>query len=469
MKENRRDFIRKTGLAGLSLTGAGLLHSNGAAVPERYYKRNRSQRFNMSGYSAPPIETVRIAFIGVGNRGTGAVKRIRNIEGVEIKAICDIRPEKAEKAKESLKGTRHNPDLYTDGSMAWKKVCERDDIDLVYICTPWYWHTPMCVFAMENDKHAASEVPIATTLEECWELVETSERTKKHCMMLENCCYDFFEILTVNMARQGVFGELIHGEGAYIHDLLNSNFNKDGYYHMWRLDQNANRQGNLYPTHGLGPVCWAMDINRGDQMDYLNSMSSADFMMHKKAEELAEEDPFFNPWVGKSYNGNMNTTCVKTKKGRTIMIQHDVTSPRPYSRIHLLSGTKGMARKYPLPARLATGHDWMSDEEFKEMEDKYTPEFVKNIRATAEKIGGHGGMDFIMDYRLIDSLRNGIPLDQDVYDGVLWSSIFALSEASLKNRSNSVEIPDFTAGAWETNKPVDLSLRGAGNTKVTSQ
>lgn len=469
MKNNRRDFIRKTGVAGLGLAGVGFLPGKDRTIRERHYKSHRTQRFNMSGYAAPALETVRIGFIGLGMRGPGAVHRMKNIEGVEIKALCDIRPEKAEKVKESLKGTIHNPDLYTDGAMAWKEVCERDDIDLIYICTPWYWHTPMCVYAMESGKHAVTEVPAAVTLDECWELVETSERTKKHCMMLENCCYDFFELLTINMARQGYFGELIHGEGAYLHDLLDLNFDKNGYYDMWRLDENAHRDGNLYATHGLGPVCWAMNINRGDQMEYLNSMSSADFMMQKHAGELASADPFFNPWAGKSYRGNLNTTCIKTKKGKTIMIQHDVTSPRPYSRIHLLSGTKGIARKYPSPARIATGHEWMDEEEFKEAEDKYTLEFVKKVGDMARKIGGHGGMDFLMDWRLIDSLRNGIPLDQDVYDAALWSAISPLSEASVRDRSNSVDVPDFTAGSWETNEPVDLSMRGAGNTKVLAQ
>lgn len=469
MKNKRRDFIRKTGMAGLGIAGAGLLHAKEGKELPGYRPKNSKQRFNMSGYAAPALDTVRVGIIGLGQRGPGAVNRLSKIEGVEIKALCDIRPERAEKAKASLKGTKHNPDLYSGSAMAWKKVCERDDIDLIYVVTPWDWHTPMCVYAMEHGKHAVSEVPIATTLEECWQLVETSERTRKHCIMMENCCYDFFELLTLNMARQGFFGEIIHSEGAYLHDLLSLNFNKNGYYDMWRLEENATRDGNLYPTHGLGPVCWAMNINRGDKMEYLNSMSSDDFMMHDHAGELASEDPFFNMWASKSYRGNMNTTNVKTSKGRTIMIQHDVTSHRPYSRIHLILGTKGIARKWPSPARIATGHEWKSDKEFNELQEKYTPELVRKVGDMAKKIGGHGGMDFIMDWRLIDCLRNGISTDNDVYDGALWSAISPLSEASVANRSNSVEVPDFTRGAWKTNEPVDITLRGAGNTKVVTQ
>jgi hypothetical protein len=285
--------------------------------------------------------------------------------------------------------------------------------------------------------------------------------------MLENCCYDFFELLTLNMARQGFFGEIIHGEGAYIHDLLDMNFDKKGYSEMWRLKENY-RNGNLYPTHGLGPICQVMNINRGDQMEYLTSMSSSDFNMSAKSKELAKKDNFFSEFNVKSFRGNMNTSTVKTYKGRTIMIQHDVSSPRPYSRIHLISGSKGFASKWPDPARVATGHGWLNDNEMKELEDQYTPEIVKLIGEMAKKVGGHGGMDFMMDWRLIDCLRNGLPLDQDVYDAALWSVISPLSEKSVANRSNSVDIPDFTRGAWKTNKPLELTLKGGGTTGVNA-
>jgi hypothetical protein len=308
-------------------------------------------------------------------------------------------------------------------------------------------------------------VPAAKTIEECWLLVETSEKTKKHCMMLENCCYDFFELLSLNMTRQGLFGELVHVEGAYIHNLVDLNFSKKGYYDMWRLKENY-RNGSLYPTHGLGPICQALNINRGDQMEYLNSMSTFDFQMEAKANELAKADSFYAPYAGKKYRGNMNTTLIRTYKGKTIMVQHDVTSTRPYSRIHLLSGTKGIARKWPEPARVSFGHDWVSQQEMKKLEEQYTPEIIKKIGEMAKKVGGHGGMDFMMDWRLIDCLRNGLPLDQDVYDAALWSAVAPLSEISVKNRSNSVDVPDFTNGSWKTNTPVSLSLEGGGTTGV---
>jgi predicted dehydrogenase len=323
----------------------------------------------------------------------------------------------------------------------------------------------MAVYAMQNGKHAASEVPAAKTIDECWQLVETSEKTRKHCMMLENTCYDFFELLTLNMARQGLFGEIVHTEGAYIHTLIDSNFNKEGYSEMWRLKENL-RNGNLYPTHGLGPIAQVMNINRGDKMEYLTAMSSADFQMATRANELAATDSFFKEFAGKTFRGNMNTTTIKTYKGRTIMLQHDVTSPRVYSRIHLISGTKGMAQKYPEPGRIAIGHAWLEEEKMKELNEKYAPEIVKHIGEMAKKVGGHGGMDFMMDWRLIDCLRNGLPLDQDVYDAALWSSIAPLSEKSVANRSMSVDVPDFTRGAWKNNKPLELTLKGGGTTGV---
>lgn len=472
-KNNRRDFLKFTGLAGIGLVGANIIPAF-TSVKKAKVEANlgqapverRTQKFNMSGYSAPRIETVRIGFIGLGGRGPGHAANMSLLEGVEIKALCDIVPEEVEKTRKMIEFAGFKPDLYSGDANAWKKMCDRDDIDLVYICTPWNLHTPMAVYAMEHGKHAAIEVPAADTLEECWQLVEASEKNRKHCMMMENCCYDFFELLTLNMARQGFFGEIVHGEGAYIHNLLNSNFNKEGYWNMWRLRENANRQGNLYPTHGLGPVCQVMDINRGDKMDYLVSVMSKDFQMNNKAKDLAASDDFFKQFVDNKYRGNMTTTTISTNKGRTIMVQHDVTSPNVYSRIHKISGTKAAALKYPLPAKISIGDEWVTDEEMKIIEEKYTPAIIKKVGEMAKKVGGHGGMDFLEDWRLIDCLRNGLPVDQDCYDAALWSSIAPLSEKSVAGRSNSVDVPDFTGGSWKTNLPVDILLEKGGNTKV---
>ncbi len=464
MQTNRRNFIRLAGLAGAGLAGSNLMKS----CTSETFQRTSGQGFNMCGYAAPELETVRIGFIGLGNRGPGAVERMSHIEGVEIKALCDLHPERIDVAKKRIENTSHEPESYSGGEEEWKKLCDREDIDLVYICTPWNMHAPMAVYAMNREKHVCVEVPAAVTIDECWELVETSERTRKHCMMLENCCYGFFELLTLNMARQGFFGDIIHGEGAYIHDLREMNFSNAYYQDMWRLKANQ-RKGNLYPTHGLGPIAQIMDINRGDRMDYMVSVSSDDFMMHKIAEERASTDDFYTPFAGKTYNGNMNTSTIRTIRGRTIMIQHDVTSPRPYSRIHLLSGTKGFASKYPGPPRISSGHEWVSEEEFKLIEEKYRPKIITRVGELAKEVGGHGGMDFIMDWRNIDCLRNGLALDQDVYDAALWSSIVPLSEWSVANRSNSIDVPDFTRGAWKNNQQVDISLEKGGTTRVLMQ
>jgi hypothetical protein len=429
--------------------------------------QNAQAPFNMCGYAAPKLSTVRIGLVGTGSRGTGAVDRLSYIDGVQITALCDKYPNHLEKSQAILsKKGLPAAKTYT-GEEGWKALCESNDVDLVYVTTPWHLHTPISVYAMKHGKHAASEVPAAKTIDECWELVETSEKTRQHMMMLENCCYDFFELLTLNMARNGLFGEILHAEGAYIHDLGKDYLlNKTGYSDMWRLKENTGHQGNLYPTHGLGPIAQCMNINRGDKFDHLVSMGTKDFTLAPALTELAAKDDFFKPYAGKSYRGNMNTTIIRTDLGKTLMVQHDVSSPRPYSRIHLVSGTKGAAQKYPGPERIALGHSWMKPEELKGMYDKYTPPIVRHIGDIAKNVGGHGGMDFIMDWRLIDCLRNGLPLDQDVYDAASWSSIMPLSEASVINRSKSIDVPDFTRGGWKMNKPHDMTLNGGGTTGV---
>lgn len=469
---NRRDFLKLASLAGIGLLGSNTLKGaefeNGKRSPLKHIKKasekSYRQIFNMSGYRAPKIDTVRIGFIGL-RRGMLHFRSVIKLEGVDIKAICDLIPENINRAMEMLNSTGHKPDIYTDDENAWKKLCERDDLDLVYIATPWEMHVEIALYAMEHGKHVGIEVPAATTIKECHQLVAMSEQTRKHCVILENCCYDFFELLTLNMARQGFFGEVIHCEGAYIHDLLENITRKNFKWNMWRLRENIHRNGNLYPTHGLGPVCQVMNINRGDKMDYLVSMSTNDFMLSARLNEMKAEDSFYRQFMADNPRGNMNTTLIRTSKGKTIMLQHDVSSPRPYSRIHLVSGTKGTAQKYPLPGKIATSHKgWLSEGELKILEEKYQPEIIKRIGEMARQVGGHGGMDFLMNWRLIDCLRNGLPMDMDVYDTVAWSIIGPLSEWSVANRSSAIDIPDFTAGSWRTNAPVDLALKEGGTT-----
>jgi len=455
MNENRRDFLKK----------ATLLSSAAMALPALNKATAAAPRFNMWGYAAPKIDKVRIGIIGLGMRGPGAVDRLSYIEGTEITALCDRHADRVAKAQNILAKKGLKEAKAYSGEDGWQQMLREEQLDLVYICTPWEFHAPMSIAAMKAGAHVACEVPIGLTVKECWEVVKVSEQTKRHCMMLENCCYDFFEMLTLNMVRQGMFGELVHAEGAYIHDLLDLNFSKNGYDRMWRLRENIKSNGNLYPTHGLGPIAQCLNINCGDRMAHLVAMQSADFTMAGKARELAAGDAFFQEFVGKKYRGNMDTTLIKTEKGKTIMLQHDVSSPRPYSRLHTLSGTKGFAQKYPKKG-IAFGHSFVKDDEMKGLEEKHTPELIRFIGEQAKKVGGHGGMDFIMDWRLIDCLRNGLPIDQPVYEGAAWSAVIPLSCESVAKNSKTVAIPDFTKGAWRSNAPHDMTLNGGGNTGI---
>ena len=402
------------------------------------------------GLRCKPLPEVRIAVIGLG-RGGGAVERLSQIEGTRIVALCDLQDDRIKGSQERLKKSGRPEAVAYTGEEDWKKVCERDDIDLIYNATPWYLHVPIALYAMKHGKHAVVEVPAALTLDDCWALVDTAEETQRHCMMLENCCYDFFELTTLNMARKGVFGEIYHGEGAYIHDLRDPKHN--GYYKKWRLEHSKHHNGNPYPTHGLGPIAQIMGVNRGDRFDYLTSMSTNQYGLTLLAENAFGKD---SPAAKETYKlGDMNNTLIRTVNGHTLLVVHDTTSPRPYDRIHKISGTKGYAVKYP-EQKIALephAHEFLKPEEFKAVMAQYEHPLSRYIGEKAKAVGGHGGMDYIMDWRLIYCLRNGLPLDQDVYDAAAWSCITELSERSLENRSNSVDVPDFTRGAWQQAKP----------------
>ncbi len=466
MNKSRRDFLKLAGLASAGLLTGGARRD----IEEQMLRPRRLQRFNMYGYAAPALDLVRVGIVGMGSRGNGAARRLNHIEGVEIRAIADVEQSAVDRSLEWMKRDeqfRHTPAAYAGHEESWKRLADRNDIDLIINCTPWHLHTPVCVYGMEQEKHVATEIPAAKTIEECWQLVETSERTRRHCYQITNICYGFFEMVTLKMAREGFFGEIIHGEGAYIHQLMHLNFSKTAYHNMWRLRENAARNGNLYPHHGLGTVAQIMEINNGDRMDFMVSVSSDDFMMGKHTRELAREDDFFREFADKTFRGNMNVSIVRTAGGRTIMLQHDVTSPRPYSRIHLVSGTKGIARAYPRQ-QIATSHDgWLPEEEFRQVVEKYTPEITRRVGEMARRLGGHGGADSIQMWRLIDCLRNGIPMDLTVYDAATWSAIGPLSEWSVANGSQPVKVPDFTSGAWKSNvTQMDIDLTRGGTTQL---
>jgi len=488
MAGNRRDFLKKAGIAGFGLTGAGML-SGCASNEERQGDQNPSgynldhireqanreytKIFNMYEYGAPALDVVRVGVTGTGNRGSGTVSRLASIEGVEIIAINDLESDRVNSAIESISET-HSPDGYSDGEDDWKRMCERDDIDLIAIATPWHLHTEQAVFAMEHDKHVYVELPAANSVEECWQLVETSENTRKHCVQMSASCHSGMLAVTLNMAREGLFGDIIHGEGAYIHDLMNDyNFTKHMYHNMWRLNENIDRDGNLYPQHGLVPICQMMNLNCGDKMDYLVSVSTRDFMMGQRAEELAAEDEFWEPYVGRDYRGNMNTTVIRTNQGRTIMMQHDVTTPRPGVRFNLLSGTKGIIAARP--NRIGFSYDgWITEDEFNELVEEYTPEIVKRFEEllreadeSRQQTHSYARVN-ATDWRLIDCLRNGLPVEMNAYDAAVSSVVTPLSEWSVANGSAPINVPDFTSGSWVNNKHgMNVKLEtGGGNTGI---
>jgi len=408
---------------------------------------------DMLAFAAEPIDTVRVGFIGVGMRGSGAVRRFTFLDGVEVKALCDLLPENVAKSNRILTDKGLSAAAEYSGENGWKALCERDDIDLVYICTQWQMHVEMAVYAMEHGKHVAVEVPAAMTVADCWLLVDTSEHTRKHCMMLENCIYDFFELTTLNMAQQGLFGEIVHVEGGYVHNL--APFWKQ-YQGNWRLKFNQNHRGDVYATHGFGPDCQVLNIHRGDKLDYLVSMDTKSVVGKAVAKEIMNTDEFAN--------GDQTTTMIRTAAGKTVLLQHNVYTPRPYDRLYQVVGSKGYASKYPVhgyafePEQIAgavVDHENLSTHRFvpaavrKELAEHYKHPILREVEAKAKEVGGHGGMDFIMDYRLIHCLRNGLPLDQDVYDAAEWSCIGELTAASIENGSMPVAIPDFTRGRWK--------------------
>ena len=414
------------------------------------------------GLRCDPLPVIRAAFIGLGNRGSESLSRFLLLEGVEVKAICDVEQPNIERAQATLRQSgQPEADVYT-GEEDWKKVCERDDIDIVYITTHWKLHAPISIYAMEQGKHAICEIPLASTMEECWQLVNTAERTRRHCIMMENTCYGAFELNTLNMAQKGLFGEIVHVEGAYIHNLRedylftersfserNGRIRSSGYWDFWRLKENTERNAALYPMHGLGPVAQTLNINRGDKMDYLVALGSDQFNLTAYAKEKFGSD---SPQAKQEYmKGDMSNVLIKTAKGKSILIQHDVVSPRPYNRHHTISGTKGFAQQYPVE-QLAfdpNAHTSLNSEEMQKLFEEYEHPILKEIGEVAQRVGGHGGMDFVMVYRLVYCLQNGLPLDMNVYDGVSWSSIIPLSEFSLNNGSIPVKVPDFTRGSWQ--------------------
>ena len=414
-----------------------------------------------------PIKPVRIGIIGVGNRGYGHVATIQALApDAQIVAICDIRESRVKRAMDLLESLEHKKPkvaTYTGSEDAWKEMVKRDDIDLVVVVTPAPDHAAMAIYAMQQGKHVVSEVPIAFTLDECWGLVNTAEETQRHCMMLENVSYGEEELWILNMVREGVFGTLTFAEAGYLHHLLEKLFISSddpklrGYYKQWRLRLHAEYNANLYPTHGLGPVANYMKVGRGDRFEQLVSMSSLEASLHEYSPKSPPENAFYD--VKKFAHGDLNSSMIRTNKGRMIILKHDVVSPRPYSRINALAGTQAYHEGYP--SRLALysedrGEKWLDEKKYQEMRDKYEHPLWVKMKKEAVKNGGHGGIDYLEFYRLIQNLNHGYPMDMDVYDGVNWSVIVPLSRVSVELGSVPVKFPDFTRGNWKQDRELGV-------------
>lgn len=444
-----------------SCTDNSSTNNNGTFEPIKTVVPERpAGQKDVLGLVTPKIDTVRVGFIGLGMRGPGAVQRFTHIPSTEIVALCDIYEEQVEITQQLLVNAGlPRAAEYSGSEDSWKELCERDDIDLVYIATDWKSHADMMVYAMEKGKHVACEVPAAMTLEEIWRVIDTAERTQKHAMQLENCVYDFFELTTLNMAQQGAFGEVLHAEGAYIHDL--SGF-WDHYRDDWRLQYNKEFRGDVYATHGMGPAAQLMNLHRGDKMNILVAMDTKPVNI---PEHLINKRGIDRDSAYMFANGQHTMTMIRTEKGKTIHIQHDVASPRPYTRMYQVSGTKGFANKYPNQGYAIQGdalednsipdlenlsaHTYVSAEVRNGLMEKYKHRIHVELEERAKEVGGHGGMDFIMDYRLVYCLQNGLPLDMDVYDLAEWCSLAELSRISIENNSAPIEVPDFTRGNWD--------------------
>ena len=471
MNSSRRDFLKGTAWMGAAALAAGC-HLNRLGFGEGGLMQGYAFR-NLMG------KKIRVGFVGIGGRGSAAVHRVAQIPGCEVVALCDKNPARVEANLKWLADRKAPvvPKGYV-GEEAYKELCDFGDCDVVYCATPWHLHQPVALRALNGGKVALVEVTSALTTEECWELVEASEKWRIPCMQLENCVYGEIELLELNLARLGMFGEINHAEGAYIHDLREVIPSTGKHYNtewVWRYGENMRHKGNRYPTHGLVPICQTMGINRGDRFDYLVSLENGPHNVnyeHFKKEFLTDADPRRKD--PPAAMGDMNTTLIRTANGKSIMVQHDVSSPRPYSRINLISGTKGIVRDYPFQCAFEEkcfdrgAHDWFDEKKAAAVREKYMHPLWRDLSEVAKKVGGHGGKDFIMDLRWAWCLQNGEPLDMDVYDLAATSCLCELTETSVRNGSKPVAVPDFTRGNWRNVKPwgvVNVDLKRMGLNK----
>jgi hypothetical protein len=440
----RRDFLTGCGAAALAVAGGGCVSA---------FKVGGCG--SMSGFVAPRLKRVRVGFVGVGARGFYALKRLAFIPGVDVAAFCDIDEAAMKKCRDFIAQKNLSPAREFFGPQAYRDLCQWDGVDVVYACTPWKLHAPVALEAMRCDKHSFVEVPATMDVDGCWELVETSEKTRRHCMMLENCCYGDNEMLALNMCRQGVLGRTVYGEAGYLH----SGVTRGHKVSQFRAEWYQEHRGNYYPTHGLGPVAQYMNINRGDRFDYLNSMETKSI-----GDLIREGDPRWNGENIEIYRkyviGGYNSSLIRTVNGQMILLNLSCSVPHPYSRINTIQGTHGVFMDYPLRIDIektpGSGSRDFSEKRTQEYREKYRHPLWRKLGELAKAAGGHGGMDFLMDLRWVYCLQNGLPLDMDVYDLASWSCLCEITEKSQARRGAPMEIPDFTRGAWKKNAPLGI-------------
>ena len=464
MSINRRNFLKKTSLSTAAFAATPLLTNCESEVKPQA----PSGGLYMGGHAAPKLSNVKAAFIGVGSRGGGHLKFFAGLPGTEVVAICDLYEDNVKKKLETVKevadDSRHSKiATYWGDENRWKTMLQEVKPDVVFIATNWNNHAPMAIESMKQGAHAFVEVPLALTLKDLWEIVDTSERTQKHCMMMENVNYGRAELMYLNMCRQGVIGELLHAEAAYIHELRGQMNQEERGTGSWRTQHYATGRGNLYPTHGLGPVAQYMSLARKeDNFKSLVSYSTPALGRKLYAEKNYSAE---HKWNQLDYlNGDLNTSIIKTEMGRTVMVQWDETRPRPYTRLNLIQGTKGALASYPTRVALEGGvpgatkdhHKWAEGEALEAFMAEHDHPLYKRMGELATRMGGHGGMDFLMEYRMIDCLRKGEPLDQNVYEGAFWSAVSQLSEDSVAQGGAPQRFPDFTRGNWKSTQPLGI-------------
>lgn len=478
----RRNFLKTLGGITASMAALPAIASAKSSTPSRLAGAKY-----MGGFAAPKLDQVKVAIIGVGARGPGHIIQAAACEGTQVVGICDLYEDLCNNAKNAVlkqDPERHkNVKIYFGDKLAYKKMLAETKPDAVWIATPWEWHSPMAIDAMKAGAHAFVEVPLSNNLKELWEVIDTSEKTQRHCMMIENVNYGREELMFLNMCRQGVFGELLHGEASYIHELRSQMYDveKGRGTGSWRTYHWASENGNLYPTHGLGPVAQYMSLARTeDNFRRIVSFSSPAKNHALFAKEKFKPDSKLNQ-IDYSKGGDMSTSIIKTALGRTIMIQWDESSPRPYSRLNLIQGTRGTGAGFPNrialdycwnnatpalrkllnlpeanPTKPSMYHEWLEGGGFEAFYEYFDHPLYKRMAGIAKKHGGHGGMDAIMNFRAIECLRNGEPLDQNVYESAFWSSVTALSRKSVAEDGAPQDFPDFTRGNWKTTAPLGI-------------